>query len=100
MALPCRRTHYRRLLQATPDGAWPDWVIGGHDKQILDCQQLPDLGSADRFDNFAATATVLAGRTVNAAAAMTLRADILAGPGSSACGFIARIERLRRRSQP
>jgi hypothetical protein len=55
---------------------------------------LPGLGSADCFDDLAGATTVRAGRTVHATAAMTMRADVLARPGSSGCGFIARIERL------
>src|SRR3981081_2220536 len=55
---------------------------------------MPALGSADCFHDLSAATAVRAGPTVNAPAAMTVRADILARPGCSARGLIARIERL------
>ena len=55
---------------------------------------MPALGSADCFHDLSAATAVRAGPTVNAPAAMTVRADILARPGCSVCGVIAGIERL------
>ena len=55
---------------------------------------MPALGSADCFHDLSAATAVRAGPTVNAPAAMTVRADILARPGCSVCGLIAGIERL------
>jgi hypothetical protein len=55
---------------------------------------MPALGSADCFHDLSAATAVRAGPTVNAPAAMTVRADILARPGCSARGLIARIEHL------